>query len=69
MGDQSDLYDYGDIDGDRDGVTTKTCCICDMPGLTWIETKNGWRLSEDGEKVHVCTPDVTGLFNVVDEEK
>jgi hypothetical protein len=48
---------------------TVTCNRCGKRGLYWTETPNGWRLSQNREAFHVCTPDVTDLFNVIEEEK
>ena len=46
-----------------------TCTRCGEERLRWKETPNGWRLAKDGE-LHVCaSPDVTNLFDVIEEEK
>lgn len=42
-----------------------TCKHCGIGGFYWTETFNGWRLIRGG-KIHVCTPDVTNLFDVIE---
>lgn len=60
------FYDYDDYD-DYPQLPV-TCKRCGKRGLYWAETPNGWRLTKNGE-LHVCTPDVTDLFDVIEEEK
>lgn len=64
IGQQQDLY--GDFPFCN--PEPKVCYRCGRTDLIWLETKKGWRLSQDGETVHACTPDVTNLFDVVEEE-
>ena len=65
MGDQTDyIFErYFDQDEDLGEEEPKTCRKCGKGMLTWLKTARGWRLSEDGEKVHVCD-----LFEVIEKD-
>lgn len=68
MGEIADDYDYDRYDEDFYDVEPKTCYRCGAGGLYWKETPNGWRLAKNRE-LHVCaSPDVTNLFDVIEEE-
>lgn len=42
------FYDKGESE------KQKTCRRCGTPNLMWVETENGWRLTEDGKTPHIC---------------
>jgi hypothetical protein len=41
-------------DGIRSCSNKKTCKYCKKGGLHWVNTDDGWRLSENG-KIHECS--------------
>jgi hypothetical protein len=53
-----EAYDRGIIDElgfeIGSGLTYKSCKWCNKSGLHWVETKMGWRLAEQDNKLHTC---------------
>jgi len=57
MGDMADyLTEQGEIeqlDGD-DYYEGERCRYCGLSGFTWYHTRDGWRLFDEDNEVHLC---------------